>query len=672
MRAIYVGIVTVGLAIVAVMQPMFAKTAQPDGMASFKSEQELKAFLKSRQKSRNTRADAAGSPPPSPSMSEPVFAPPPPMSAPPTPTESPQNAPTAAAEVATESKSAENLTISGIPGVSAATPNITNRQEADVDEGGIVKVHGDHLVILRRGRLFTVSVADKAMKPIAQIDAYPPGTSGQGAWYDEMLISGDRVVVIGYSYERGGTEVSRFKIGRTGDLSYEDTHHLRSDDYYSSRNYASRMIGSKLIFYTPLYFDEYRYDESLPAVRRWSSANNGRFERTAPATRIYMAEPVRRSMNADISTLHSVTVCDLATANMNCRSTAVLGSESRNFYVSGNAVYVWVDDAFYTAKRRGVSMLYRMPLDGSKPSAIQTYGAPVDQFSFREDRADGMLNVLVRDEGDGYFQGDAKGDAMWGAESSAGQPALLRLPIAVFGNGSQRAANRRYRGLPKADDWSFHNRFVGKNLLYSAGDMDARNTAKVYVVPVAGGAISTINAPHGVDRIEQMGSDAVVVGSGRDNALGFSAIGLSETPKLEDTYRLPAASEGESRSHAYFYRSDSADGTTGLLGLPISKRLDPSYARFLGNGSAITFLRRNQRRFEPAGELDAKGANARDDACQASCVDWYGNARPIFLGDRVFALMGYELVEGRLADGRIGEIGRADFAPAPPPPTRRN
>ena len=34
--------------------------------------------------------------------------------------------------------------------------SVTNMQTAGVDEGGIVKVHGDHLVILRRGRLFTV------------------------------------------------------------------------------------------------------------------------------------------------------------------------------------------------------------------------------------------------------------------------------------------------------------------------------------------------------------------------------------------------------------------------------------------------------------------------------------------------------------------------------------
>jgi len=36
--------------------------------------------------------------------------------------------------------------------------SITNTQHAGVDEGGIVKLHGDHLVVLRRGRLFTVAV----------------------------------------------------------------------------------------------------------------------------------------------------------------------------------------------------------------------------------------------------------------------------------------------------------------------------------------------------------------------------------------------------------------------------------------------------------------------------------------------------------------------------------
>lgn len=639
-----------GLVMLIALSPMIAANRAPAGMASFTSEQELKTFLKARRTGLEGRRLAT-------SKGSYLAVPPPPVL--PSPQLSSPPLPSIAPALETEPAAAAEDTIV-TTGAKAEAPNITNRQEADVDEGGIVKVHGDHLVILRRGRLFTVSVADKAMKPVAQIDAFPPGTSGQGAWYDEMLVSSNHVIVIGYSYARGGTEVSRFTISSAGELAYQDTHHLRSDDYYSSRNYASRMIGSKLIVYTPLYFYEQDYAEHMPGVRRWTGKDGGRFVRTAPARRIYVPEPVRRRFDADISTLHTVTVCDVAAADLACKSTGVLGSEARNFYVSGQAVYVWVDEAFTNAQDQAIAMLYRLPLDGSQPSAIQTRGGPVDQFSFREDRAEGVLNVLVR--------ADGGGDAMWEPEVSDGQPVLLQLPISRFGDGAQRAADHRYRRLPNVAGWSFQNRYVGGHLLYSGGEMQGRDGTKVFVVPLSGGAISTLTAPHGIDRIEQMGVDAVVVGSGPKDALGFSAIELGTSPRIGDTFLLPAASEGEARSHAYFYRSDNADGTSGLLGLPISKALAPGYARFLGSGAAITFLGRTNRRFVPAGELEARGANARDDSCQASCVDWYGNARPIFLRDRLFALMGYELVEGRLAGGRIGEVGRADFAPA----ARRN
>ncbi len=130
--------------------------------------------------------------------------------------------------------------------------SITNTQHAGVDEGGIVKLHGDHLVVLRRGRLFTVAIGDGALKPISAVDAFGPEIDPRYTWYDEMLVSEDMVAVIGYSYERGGTEVGLFRIDRAGNLEYRSTYHLRSNDYYSSRNYASRLIGSKLIFYTPL------------------------------------------------------------------------------------------------------------------------------------------------------------------------------------------------------------------------------------------------------------------------------------------------------------------------------------------------------------------------------------------------------------------------------------
>ncbi|MDQ8030257.1 MAG: beta-propeller domain-containing protein, partial [Brevundimonas sp.] len=73
-----------------------------------------------------------------------------------------------------------------------ATESITNTQEVGVDEGGIVKASGDHLVVLRRGRLFTFSIAGGGLRAIDRIDVPPPGReaseeeSWDATWYDEM------------------------------------------------------------------------------------------------------------------------------------------------------------------------------------------------------------------------------------------------------------------------------------------------------------------------------------------------------------------------------------------------------------------------------------------------------------------------------------------------------
>ena len=98
--------------------------------------------------------------------------------------------------------------------------SITNTQHAGVDEGGIVKLHGDHLVVLRRGRLFTVAIGDGSLKPISTVDAFGPEIDPRYTWYDEMLVSENTVAVIGYSYERGGTEVGLFRSDLAGNLAY--------------------------------------------------------------------------------------------------------------------------------------------------------------------------------------------------------------------------------------------------------------------------------------------------------------------------------------------------------------------------------------------------------------------------------------------------------------------
>jgi len=596
-------------------------------MRAFASEEELKSYFRQLAEERKRAAQRA--------RAEEKMNPPPP-------------APTANQQAATSTAKS---------GEGAKDESVTNTQHSGVDEGGIVKLHGDHLVVLRRGRLFTVAVGDGALKPISAVDAFGPGINPQSTWYDEMLVSEDTVVVIGYSYERGGTEVGLFKIDRAGNLSYQSTYHLRSNDYYSSRNYASRLIGSKLIFYTPLYMNPYADDPmaQFPAVRKWhKGATPQEFQRIVSATRVYRPEG---HLNASSSlALHTVTVCDLANGDFKCDATAVLGPPGRVFYVSPESVYVWTTDwARHGQRNAERSMVYRMPLDASGPSALGVSGSPIDQFSFLESE-DKHLNVLVRSSG--------SGDGMWGAERTAGDMALLRVPISSFNDGSGSASSWDYHGLPKPGGYTFQNRFVGQYLLYGTGSgwgaPQDKNKSDLYAVRWADGDLDKLTLTHGVDRIEALGANAIVVGTDGSD-LHFTAIRLGDSAEVADEYIRKGASQGELRSHGFFYKPDGAD--SGVLGLPISVPGRSGYRHLFEDSAAIIFLRNNSLHFEEIGELGAQSEKAVDDECRASCVDWYGNSRPLFFRGRIVALLGYELVEGTVKDGRIRETRRVNYSP---------
>ena len=540
--------------------------------------------------------------------------------------------------------------------LSKADESVTNVQHAGVDEGGIVKVHGNHLVVLRRGRLFTVAIGDGALKPISAVDAFAPDIDPQSTWYDEMLIAGDTVIVIGYSYQRGGTEVGLFGITDEGQLSYRSTYHLRSNDYYSSRNYASRLIGNKLVFYAPHYVHPGygNFWDAFPAVRKWhKGATAQEFRRTVTATRVYRPEG-----NLDLGyemALHTVTVCDLANGGFDIQATSVIGQPGHVFYVSPDSVFVWAS-SWSGGERENRSLLFRMPLDGSGPSALRVSGSPVDQFSFLQSD-DHFLNVLVRSR--------AKGDGMWAAETSAGEVALMRIPIVTFSDGNEFVPSSSYRRLQKPEGYTFQNRFVGNHLIYGTGsgwDYPNKNVDKsnLFIVEWSRGNSHQMLLPHGVDRIEQMGADAVIIGTdGKD--LLFSSLRLGQWPEVISRYTRRGASQGELRSHGFFYKPDGNE--SGMLGLPISVPGRAGYRHLFESSAAILFLRNDSLQFREVGELGSQPEKAIDDQCRASCVDWYGNARPLFLRGRVFALLGYEIVEGKLDDGRIHEQRRINYAP---------
>jgi len=262
---------------------------------------------------------------------------------------------------------------------------------------------------------------------------------------------------------------------------------------------------------------------------------------------------------------------------------------------------------------------------------------------------------------------------MWAGEVAAGDVALLRVPLTIFSDGSQVASADRYRKLAKPEGWTFQNRFVGDYLLYGTGsgwgNPQTNKHGKLFAVRWTDGQANQLQLAHGVDRIEAMGSNAVVVGTDGSN-LHFTSIYLADAPEVAYRFTRRGASQGELRSHGFFYRAQGPE--TGILGLPISLPGRAGYEHLFENSAAILFLRVESLQFEKIGELGARPESATNDACRASCVDWYGNARPLFVRGRVLALLGYEIVEGKLDDGSLREMRRVSYAPGKLEVTRAN
>jgi hypothetical protein len=287
--------------------------------------------------------------------------------------------------------------------------------------------------------------------------------------------------------------------------------------------------------------------------------------------------------------------------------------------------------------------VFRIPLDGGAPSALKVAGSPVDQFSFLEGD-DGFLNVLVRAHG--------RGESMWSSEqggvnAGGGSLALLRVHLGRFSDGRDAAPAQSYQALPGQ---AFQNRFVGHYLLYG-------NQRQLFAARYADGSTFGIPLNHAVERLEALGSDAVAIGSdGKD--LHFSSVRLAPYPIIAGRYTRANANQGESRSHGFFYNERQ-----GLLGLPVIGGEQRTMRHQLRNNSAsVLYLRNEGLALREIGALDASPGAGANDGCRASCVDWYGNSRPLFIRGRVFALMGYEIVEGEVRRERIVETRRVMFA----------
>lgn len=561
---------------------------------------------------------------------------------------------------------------------SASTaPSITNNQTVGVDEGDIVKQIGPFLLVLQDGRVFVIDTRT-GLSLADRLNVYQD--PDRDIWYDEMLIQDDRVIVTGYSYEDEGTDLTVLRLDRqTGKLSRDGVFIISSDDYYDVDNYATRIVGDRLVIYTPYEIDSFVARDARPVIRRWMPSDASD-ERAASGRPLLDARNIYRPVQATWApTVHTISVCPLGSvgADLRCRSTAFTGPEMAEMYVSTKDVFLWVwpgwddlddggeceDSPRPTRKEVLPSAVFRLSLANGAASVLGVAGTPFDQFSM--DSREGEFRAL----------------ADWSPAScyaSDGGPevALLRAPLRLFGSRFEAVRDERLSPLPPPGARMVENRFTEGWLVYSArrnrstyppDEGEEPFSGSLTAVPLAApGSPVTLALGHNVGRLELVGSNVFVDGYHDDSGLRISLLGLGSAPSITATAHLKGRYESEGRSHAF--NSTIANDGGALMGLPtVTGGKDAGSWWWRSESSDVTFLTfTGVAGLADAGELRA-GADEPPDSykCEVSCIDWYGNSRPIFTGGRIFALMGTEIVEGKLVDGRIHEVRRLKLTGPP-------
>lgn len=535
---------------------------------------------------------------------------------------------------------------------------ITNTQIAGIDEGDIVKAVGEHFVVLRRGVLYSASVGDE-LAVQDQMHVQLP-EQGEG-WIDELLVhQGTRTLIVtGFVSgpdRRDYTLYYLFTLEEDGRIVRGDALFFPSMDYFDEENYATRMVGDDLVTYSihPFQGDyelepeeleglepeaaaemrrQLRFDSGLPQVRRGQS---GRFEATWSPRRIF------REQGREASMLHAITSCRMTRAPVRCRTRGVVADGDATLFVSHSAAYLWMSEVSYVPEGLegdGVppdlapaSPLYRFPHGRSNVQSVAVTGETLGALSFRESA--GSLQALVYVPESQVTEAEAD-------EETEVEVALLTIPLRTFGRPLHW---RDYRPLPGAQPGSV--RFVGEHhLLYGDGSTFVHNI----------GTAETVVFDEVVpERIDPLGTEAALVSWNETDSLHYAIVDLDDTGHAREMRALHGATSSETRTHGFFYQPDARGGS---FGMPVVSRVNAS------THASVAYFDVRDYRTTLVGSLSAE--ERADEECENSCVDWYGNARPIFWGDKVFALLGSELVEGMRENSHITERTRVTLAPTP-------
>lgn len=567
-----------------------------------------------------------------------------------------------------------------------SNPSVTNNQKIGVEEGDIVKQIDDFLIVLQDGRLFSINIKPDGSDGLQLVDRQEVyRSSSSRTWYDEMLVTGRSIVVTGYSYDAKASETTILTLSESGEFELEDTFFISSDDYFDTDNYATRIIGDRFILHTPIYLGGYQPWNALPwpVVRRWrKNVPMARVNKTQglPANPLIRPADIYRPVQDTISPMvHMVTICDIganrAGRQLDCKSTAFVAPEGYELYVSKTDVFIWAwpDDEYWRESRTKCreighslqpikyedavpAMVFKVSIKDHDLKILEARGRPFNQFGIdtQGSRLRALIDLAPRE------------CTAW---AKTMRPSYFSVSTRQFGTEKTLDLRGENTSLPSfASDLSLENRFTDNHLVYSLSDRsnyrpepeELDKSAVVTIVPVDKPSNATeIMLEHSALRLERLANHAVLTGYKNAEGLSVSLLSLAQSPAISSTVVLENRFESEGRSHAF--NAIVKRGKTAYLGIPTILRPENA-GRWWWNSesSDVSFLS-----LSPSKQLTDSGALISTDQtdnggyqCEVSCTDWYGNSRPIFTDNRIFALSGLEVIEGRLVNGLIKEHDR--------------
>ncbi|MEQ9316937.1 MAG: hypothetical protein RLN72_13865, partial [Henriciella sp.] len=377
--------------------------------------------------------------------------------------------------------------------------------------------------------------------------------------------------------------------------------------------------------------------------------------------------------------LHTITLCPLRDLKApdapvpDCRTTAFIAGDSYEYYASQDAVWLWVNEAYANWWNRSPAehdgdksaVLYSIPYGEGAPGVAKVQGEPVNQFSLAAD-AD-VFRAFVELELD--EQEDEPSEA--GEESLY---RLLQLPRSSIGAEPAAVDQSHYVTLPDVTEGPIENRFTNTHFVYTTEnpyvyfygdeeDMGPQPSTLAVVRLEAPESPVMLTLNQNVIRLERARDHIIATGYQDRRGLSLTSLDLrGEDPRIAGQLTLISRYESENRSHA-FNSSIGAEGD-GLIGLPtVLQQWESGRWVWRSDSSDLSYISvAKDASLRSAGTLKgADGEPHEDYECEVSCIDWYGNSRPIFTLGRIFALSGTSVVEGELSEERVSEIRRVDL-----------